>query len=574
MIQSRALTVGRTNVRDGSIPSLLRFACLLAIVIAPTSAMAAGGLVTVSAQDEQSGHRVPVRMELFRVDGRAIPVRRSVDAGSGFVLNRSIELPLPDGRYRFRLIRGPEYRVISGDFVLERTSLDAHTVKLVRMANLLREGWVSGDMAVPPSSRDVAIRMMAEDLHFASVIGRKTATPVPRPPGPDPTAEEQRLADPIWIREDVSSSADGGLLFFPHPDSISDEDSISDGAHAPRPQTQELPSAGDRSPRNDESAIEQLRRLVDQSGPTVHVAIANPFAWQVPLWLATENIDGWFLMGDWLAPGRSIEKVARGRPPVGPGFTGPLGPGRYAQSIHWRLLDAGLRLAPLAGSGPQGEATPIGYNRLYVTQGVANDNSDFTLSQFDDDQPHGGTLLMQPPASASQWMRAAWAGQSVATNGPLLRPLLGGHPPGHVFEARSGEVLELAMELKLDVRDPVDYLEVIHNGRVFFSARLDEFSLAGGRIPLLSVEKSGWVLVQVVTQHDEHLRAAISAPWYIQFDGTPRVSRAAVDFFVDWLRDTEQWIRQQSPKEIARNAPHVRAARTFWADCLQAATDP
>ena len=61
-------------------------------------------------------------------------------------------------------------------------------------------------------------------------------------------------------------------------------------------------------------------------------------------------------------------------------------------------------------------------------------------------------------------------GHSIATNGPLLRPKLGGKIPGHVFTAHTGEVLELQPELTLAVRDPVEYLEVIKNGTVFYSA--------------------------------------------------------------------------------------------------------
>jgi hypothetical protein len=59
------------------------------------------------------------------------------------------------------------------------------------------------------------------------------------------------------------------------------------------------------------------------------------------------------------------------------------------------------------------------------------------------------------------------------------------------------------------------------------SQRRDEFAEAGGMIPELKIEQSGWVLVRVVTLHEDHFRAAISAPWYIRFDDTPRISRRA-----------------------------------------------
>jgi hypothetical protein len=164
-----------------------------------------------------------------------------------------------------------------------------------------------------------------------------------------------------------------------------------------------------------------------------------------------------------------------------------------------------------------------------------------------------------------------WSGRSVVTNGPLLRPTLGGKAPGHRFEARGGERLEMSMELHLAVRDPVDYLEVIHNGEVFYSARLDEFAEAGGMIPELKIERSGWVLVRVVTLHEDHFRAAISAPWYIRFDDSPRISRRAVEFFADWLVDCETELKKLPPQRLAPHIEPVKMARAFWRNQLQIA---
>jgi len=174
--------------------------------------------------------------------------------------------------------------------------------------------------------------------------------------------------------------------------------------------------------------------------------------------------------------------------------------------------------------------------------------------------------------SPEHWWRAAWRGQSVATNGPLLRPKLGGEIPGHVFEAQTGEVLELHPELMLTVRDPVEYLEVIHNGRVHYSARLDEYAKAGGVIPPLHIKESSWVTMRVVTLYEDHFRAAMSAPWYIDFDSKPRVTSEGVAFFQRWLADYEQRLKRLPPAELKRHVPFVRAARAFWAKQAAAAS--
>ncbi len=224
--------------------------------------------------------------------------------------------------------------------------------------------------------------------------------------------------------------------------------------------------------------------------------------------------------------------------------------GRWGEEIYRRAIDAGLRIPPLAGGGSESENTPVGYNRLYVGEPLEDDD---------------GAVEAGPVTTSQAWWAAAWNGHSVATNGPLLRPKLAGKIPGHVFKARTGESLQLQPELTLAVRDPVEYLEVIKNGQVFYSARLDEFAKAGGIMPLMEVDESSWVMMRVVTLHEDHYRAAVSAPWYIDFDGRPRVGKKSVEFFQAWLSEYEERLKKLPPAELQRHVPFVKSARAFWA---------
>jgi hypothetical protein len=119
------------------------------------------------------------------------------------------------------------------------------------------------------------------------------------------------------------------------------------------------------------------------------------------------------------------------------------------------------------------------------------------------------------------------------------------------------------------VRDPVEYLEVVHNGEIFYSARLDEFAKTGGMIPPMKIDKSGWVLVRVITQHEDHFRAAISAPWFIDFDNQPRISRKAVEYFGAWLNDCENELKKLPAEQLATFIEPVQAARQFWRQRLK-----
>ena len=290
----------------------------------------------------------------------------------------------------------------------------------------------------------------------------------------------------------------------------------------------------------------------------VKIAIENPFAWQVPVWLASGQVDGFFILGDWLRLDRKVLTIADGRGPQGVSLGGDQALGRWAEKIYWNLLDAGFRIPPLAGSGDRGRQTPVGYNRLYVGKPSQRYN--------------GGPPEAVRVVSEVEWWNAAWKGQSVATNGPLLRPMLGGQLPGYVFKARPGETLELQAELQLAVRDPVEYLEVIHNGKVHYSARLDEFAKAGRMLPPVNAKESGWVTIRVVTLYEDHFRAAMSAPWYIEFEGQPRITRESVEFFRQWLSDYEERLKRLPPQELQRYVPYVRAARKFWSQKAEEAT--
>jgi hypothetical protein len=508
---------------------------------------AAGGSLTVSVRDEADESPVITRMVVQRADapGRRVTVRRSVPAGVGVVLDRSAELSLPDGQYRFSMIRGPEYRIITGNFALERTSLDDHSVALPRMVEMIQEGWTSGDCCVPASPYSLPLRMASEDLHLASVLGHVDAKPIA-----GRRADEPPKNDPSWISENATHH-DGVVFYRPEPKTPSkrepgDKATVQTGAGI--------------AAKNETKSLMPVEKMVQMGmKDEVKIAIENPFAWQVPVWLASGQVDGFFILGDWLRLDRKVLTIADGRGPQGVSLGGDQALGRWAEKIYWNLLDTGFRIPPLAGSGDRGRQTPVGYNRLYVGKPSQRYN--------------GGPPKAVRVVSEVEWWNAAWKGQSVATNGPLLRPMLGGQLPGYVFKARPGETLELQAELQLAVRDPVEYLEVIHNGKVHYSARLDEFAKAGGMLPPVNAMESGWVTIRVVTLYEDHFRAAMSAPWYIEFEGQPRITRESVEFFRQWLSDYEERLKRLPPQELQRYVPYVRAARKFWSQKADEATN-
>ncbi|MDA8697626.1 hypothetical protein N9M41_04040 [Rhodopirellula sp.] len=539
--------------------STIRFAKTLAFVIAMSRfAFGVGGELTVSISEEDTDTPTIARFEMHRVDApnKTLPIRRTVPAGIGVILDRELLLEMPEANYLFKLTRGPEYRLITGTFALERSSLDSHHVQLPRMANLLEEGWVSGDCATPASDASLPLRMASEDCHVAASIGEILAKPIAGRDEDDPIVFE-----PSWTRSDLQ--VDDGIAFY-GVDSITTAPNARDIPTTN--QGREDTANGDEQTEPNQSANQPIpgslrqplmieRILAADQAAGSRVAIENPFAWPLPVWLASERIDGIFLMGDWLRFDRQVKTLPESRPPQGPSVGDGRTLGRWAEKIYWNLLEAGFRLPPLAGTGDQCGKTPVGYNRLYV---AADDQSPGT------DHP----LHVCRPDTNEAWWQSAWKGKSVVTNGPLLRPKLAGRVPGYVFTANRGEKLVLQPELNLSVRDPVEYLEVIHNGEVHYSARLDEFAKAGGVIPSLEVEESGWVTMRVATLHEDHFRAALSAPWYIEFDSKPRITTDGVKFFQTWQAEYEARLAKLPSTDIQRHAPYVIASRQFWSERL------
>lgn len=219
---------------------------------------AAGGSLTLKLEDESSGQPVIARVEFFRGAAataereRQMPVRKTVTAGLGVVVDRQVVLELPDGPYRFRVIRGPEYRVVSGNFTLEKTSLDEKTVALPRMVDMTAEGWLAGDCCVVPSPASLPLRMASEDLHVAAVMGARHATPIPGRESDEPIDH-----DPSWIRTDAVHHQ--GLLFY--------------GL---------TPEQSQRVTSIEHSTAALVAATAAESSGEVRVAIENPFAWNFP----------------------------------------------------------------------------------------------------------------------------------------------------------------------------------------------------------------------------------------------------------------------------------------------------
>jgi hypothetical protein len=284
-----------------------------------------------------------------------------------------------------------------------------------------------------------------------------------------------------------------------------------------------------------------LAAIEDARQKNLRVVARTPYAWEVPAWLASGELAAISLIHHHALRDDVVDNEKDGRPRDRSLFPGNTGNGRWSEAIYYHALNCGLRVPPAAGSGSGTNDNPVGTNRVYVHCGEEFSNE--------------------------RWWEGLEAGRVVVTNGPLLRPLVEGHPPGYIFRLEAGESLSLEVAANLATRVPVEYLQIIKNGAVASEVRLADFVNRKGRLPPVSFDESGWFLVRAVTTNQKVYQFASSGPFYVEQAGSPRVSRRSVQFFLDWTSEVETRLGRESRLDEAERerllAEHQSARRFF-----------
>ena len=378
--------------------------------------------------DRQTGQPVACRVYLSDAAGKpqrppALPFWRDHFACPG-----TARLELAPGDYTYEVERGPEYDRAGGRFTARDKAPVKVQVELHRLADLAKEGWWSGELHVHRPVAEVPLLMQAEDLHVAPVItwwhnrkmNRNLWDGTARAPSSSPpTPWSGSTATAITTSWPARTSASGGaLLYFNlrRPLDLSGAE-----LEYPSPMTY----------------VAEARR---PGGAGVWIDIEKPFWWDVPVWLASGQVDSIGLANNHMNRRGMYEDEAWGRPRDTKRLPPPRGNGFWTQEIYYHILNCGLRIPPSAGSASGVLNNPLGYNRLYV--------------QLDGDLSY--------PA----WWDGLRAGRVFVTNGPLLRVRADGQPPGHVFTGAQGQTLEIKLDAALTSRDTISALEIVKDGRI------------------------------------------------------------------------------------------------------------
>lgn len=486
--------------------------------------VADAAMLTMTIHEGDSDAPLPCRVHLYDPAGQPVRAASLPFWKDHFVCPGIVVLDLPAGRYRYEIERGPEYRPAAATIDVGDGPLNVR-VALHRTIDMAARGWWSGDLHVHRAVEEVPLLMRAEDLRVAPVItwwnDNNAWKSRPLPDDPLVMLEDGRVYH-VMAGEDERQG--GALLYF----------------NLTKPL--EIAGAGREHP-SPMRFLAEARRHVGS-----HVDVEKPFWWDVPVWVAGEQVDTIGLANNHMCRSQMYENEAWGRPRDANRLPPPHGNGYWSQEIYYHLLNCGLRLPPSAGSASGVLPNPVGYNRVYVQ--------------------HDG------PLDHEQWWRGLRAGRSIVTNGPLLIPSVNGHSPGHVFAADAGEAIELDLKVELVTHDPVTTIDVVVNGTIERSVPVAKWRETR-TLGTIQFKESGWLLIRAIAENPRTFRFASTAPYYIEVgESKRRVSRASAKFFVDWVDEREARVNIDNAAQRAEVLEYHDAARRWWRRVYMSANAP
>jgi hypothetical protein len=490
---------------------------VLCVALAPIgyARAAGGGEFRITVVDADTREPIACRMHLKNAKGVPQKAARMPFWNDHFVFPGKLKLKLPKGTYTFELEHGPEYTDRKGQFTIEDHADDEQVIDLKRSVDMAAEGWWAGDLHIHRAQQDIRLLMEAEELHVAPLITwwneKNSWKGKPLPKESVVRFDGNRFYDLLGGEDERGG---GALLFF----NLTAPLEIAGAAREYPPSMKFLLAA----------------RAQDHAW----IDIEKPFWWDVPIWLASRKVDSIGLANNHMHRDGMLTNEAWGKPRDRNRLRDPQGNGQWSEEIYYHVLNVGLRIPPSAGSASGVLPNPVGYNRVYAWV----DKNEF---------------------SYTAWWEAFKMGRVVVTNGPLVRPLANNRLPGQVFKGSPGEELELEITLNLATRESISYLDIVKDGRVVQSVRLDEVAKTG-HLPPVRFSESGWVLVRAVTDNDKTYRFASTGPWYVEIGERPKISKTSAQFFLDWTLERSEKLKLDDPDERREALSYIEAARKFW----------
>jgi hypothetical protein len=205
----------------------------------------------------------------------------------------------------------------------------------------------------------------------------------------------------------------------------------------------------------------------------------------------------------------------------------------------YRLLDCGLRVPLVGGSGKDSNAVALGCVRTYAR------------------------LEPGQELSYGAWIEAVRAGRTFVTNGPLLTLTVDGQGPGAVLTADSpGRKVRVRAEVSSTV--PVDQLELLANGGIIATKEASGNRLAAVVETDFLMKASGWLAARCWSRERMAGGAtgqcvyAQTSPVYFQVEGrAARPDAGTVGPLLAVLDRTLGWVANEARCENEHQREHL-----------------
>ncbi|MGC1613676.1 MAG: CehA/McbA family metallohydrolase [Candidatus Acidiferrum sp.] len=195
---------------------------------------------------------------------------------------------------------------------------------------------------------------------------------------------------------------------------------------------------------------------------------------------------------------------------------------RSTAAVWYRLLNLGFRIPAGAGTDATTDyAAPIrgqvGMDRVYA-------------------------LAPGESASLQTWMDSLKHGRTFATNGPLIEFTLGGQMVGDEMKF-DGEQAAVVFTAKLRSIVPVDHFEVVCNGRVTATLKLEGARDSADISATMPLKESGWCVLRASSDEAEYpvldnYVYATTSPIYVTIGGKAPRSPEDAKYFAAWIGRT------------------------------------
>ena len=171
---------------------------------------------------------------------------------------------------------------------------------------------------------------------------------------------------------------------------------------------------------------------------------------------------------------------------------------QWMMDLYWSFLNCGFRIPVSAGSASGVMPSWPGYERVYVH--------------------------MDGPFSYERWFHNLKAGNSVATNGPLLIASVNGKWPG--AEIAWDKPVEVKLAIEVHSQNPLDRVEIIYN-RIVLRAFLAIGKGNSQKTLRLSIDQPGWLAVRCFEPVSSTIPYAHTSPFYFPQQGKLSIDKTA-----------------------------------------------